>query len=589
MKRLLRGDLDTIVLKAIKKDPDERYGTVNALAEDIERYLTGRTVLARPDLLGYRIRKFIGRNRLTVSAAAALLCMLAAFGVTTAIQAVRVSAERDRARSEQAKAEQVVRLLVDLFQTGNPEVVPGGDRQPIGEFLSLAESRVLRQVEGQPELEATMRHVLGEMHYARGGKARARELLESALAARRRISGVDAIETLTVQADLGQLLMWIDERARATTLLQDALTRIERALDAQHPLAARVHHLLGELVPTTLDAAQEHLERAVAISRARLSASDPDRIRAVADLGALHVIRSHQKEARLLLDEALKSAETLHGGRSATLIEVLGDSARFDTRIADFAGAEGKYRRALPLAEDLFGANSVRVANVRSDLAEALCNQGRLAESLQLRREAYGAFVAIFGESHKLTINATRQVGLALLLLGRLDEGRPWMRRALRAQVAIAGENDPWTALMRAQLARFSMARGRHDEAVAILKPAIERLQAVDGHGGLLFANVRLWLGRALLETGRAEQALPYVTTAVKYLSRTRVEGHPMRAEADCELAHVMAARGRPDEALALATSCVPRIATYGQVEPWRVTSARRLLARLTAARAGRH
>ena len=394
MRRALRGDLDTIVLKAMKKAPDERYATVDALAEDIERHLNGQPVRARPDMLGYRVRKFVGRNRLAVSAAAAMLVVLAAFGVITAVQAVRVSAERDRARSEQAKTEQVVRLLVDLFQTGNPEVVPGGDRQPISEFLSLAEPRVLRQVEGQPELEATMRHVLGQMHRARGGNQRARALLEASLTERRRISGANALDALTVQVDLGELLVALDDRARATALLDDALARIDGAIGPDHPLAARVHHLLGELVPTTLDAAQQHLERAVAISRARLPVQDPDRIRAIADLGALHVIRSHERDARRLLDEALDGAETLHGGRSATLIDVLGDSARFDTRMADFVRAEAKYRRALPLAEDLFGSDSVRAAGVRSDLAEALCNQGRLAESLPLRRRAYQTYVA---------------------------------------------------------------------------------------------------------------------------------------------------------------------------------------------------
>ena len=115
--RRMRGDLDRIVLTALRDEPERRYESAGQLGEEIDRFLEGRAVLAQPDTFGYRARKFVGRNRLAVTAAAVFVCCITAFGVVAALQA-RALAEQGRvARLEQEKAEQVVRVLVDLFET----------------------------------------------------------------------------------------------------------------------------------------------------------------------------------------------------------------------------------------------------------------------------------------------------------------------------------------------------------------------------------------------------------------------------------------------------------------------------------------
>ena len=168
LRKVLRGDLDTIVLKALKKKPADRYATVNALGDDLECYLSGHPVLARPDSAWYRWSKFVRRNALAVGAAASVIVSLAVFGVVSNRQARVLAEQRRIAQTERDTAEQVVRVLIDLFETTNPAVRPDGERMPLGEFLAGAEGRSLELLRSTPAVRARLQQVFGLIHQTRG-------------------------------------------------------------------------------------------------------------------------------------------------------------------------------------------------------------------------------------------------------------------------------------------------------------------------------------------------------------------------------------------------------------------------------------
>jgi serine/threonine-protein kinase len=582
LARRLRGDLDRIVLKALQREPERRYRSAGQLAEDVDRCLAGLPVAAETASWAYRARRFVGRNRLAVASTLLLAALLAGGAVVLALQARRVAAERDRARTEQEKAEQIVRLLVDLFQTTNPEVVPGGDRLSIGEFLDRAEGRVLRELEARPELASRMRHVLGLVHAARSDNGRARELLEAALHERRRLAGPDAPESLAVQVDLARLLIFLDDRERARSLLDDALARVRRTLGEGDPLAARVYHALAGLQPP-MEQWQSYLERAVAIARRRLPPEDPDRIRYIVTLATFYRGLERLPDARVLFEEALHSAEALNGGRTTLVVDVLNDYAAFESASGEFVSAEARHRRSMALAADLIGPDSFEVANGLNNLAVVLANQGRLREAADTFMDAYERHVALFGKRHWRTLNAMRNVGMSLFLLDDPAGCERWMTEVAREQKDTSGQV---AAYYRAQLARCLMRGGRADEGRETLARALEELLERTPKPEGYVANARLWLGTAFLDVGDVDRAEPLLAAAVDYHRRFRRPDHPARAEAECELAHALAARGRSGEALALAERCAPVIANYGQMVPWRRDSAGALLRRLRASHA---
>lgn len=582
LSKQIRGDLDRIVLKALRGEPERRYASAGQFAEDIDRFLAGRPIQAQPDSFGYRARRFVGRHMVAVGTAAAFGVLLVVLAVLMALQARRIGIERDRARVEQARAEQVVGLLVDFFQTANPEVVPRGDRLPIGEFLERAEGRALRELERQPELAARMRHVLGLVHHARSNDARARELLQGALDEQRRVSGPDSREALQIQVDLARVLTWIDARQPARALLDDAVERVERAHGEDDLLAASSFHALAGVLDDRAEV-QQRLERAVRIARQRLSSTHRDRIRYTTSLAVEYLGAGRIAEARTLFDEARQGAEALNGGRTVHLIGVLNDSATLDTAAGDFAAAEAKHRRTLALATDLLGEDSFQTANALNNLAVALANQGRLAEAAEAFKKTYERHVVLFGEDHWRTANTMRNLGMAMLLVDDPRECERWMRRAVAATEG-AERADRRAPYMRAQLARCLLRAGRAADGMALLEPAIAALDTLGPDATMYTANSRLWLARALLARGDLERAQQLATAAVDQYRRTRREEHPARAEAECDLAEILAARGRRAEARALLESCVPRVASYGQMEPWRKQSVSLLLARLRSA-----
>ena len=579
--RRLRGDLDRICLMALRKEPERRYASVEQMSEDIERFLSGRPVVAQPDTLGYRVRRFIARNRIAVAAAASFVILLSAFAVVATQQGRLVAAERDRVRVERDKAQEVVQVLVDLFQAANPEIVPGGDRQSIGEFLATAEARVLGGLEPRADVSATMKHVLGQVHGAKSDYPRARTLLEQALSESRELHGADALETITVQIDLGRLLIAVGDHPEARALLEDALARSERVVGERHVLTARALHTLAttsdDETKTTL-----FFQRALAIRRALLSPDDPD---VASTLNALAIVEmNHERypDARRLFEEALEVAGATHGGRNKIAFTVTNDYATLLTRTGDFSGAEAMHRRALALAIEVIGPQSIQAATGYNNVATVLANQGQLTSAVDLYRQAYDRYVAIVGPNHGLAANAARNVGVVFLLIERPAEGRLWMERAVAANEAAFGPDARNTVYVRAQLANLLFALGRRGEALAMLEHAVTalaKLSPPEGHYTL--ADAHLYLGRALLASGRAAAAEPHIRATNDFRTRVQPEGHPQRAVAACDLAQALSTLGRDSEALALLETCVPRIQTYGLIEPSRRERARQLLDRL--------
>jgi eukaryotic-like serine/threonine-protein kinase len=565
----LRGDLDRICLMALRKEPERRYASAEQLSEEIARFLDGRPVLAQPATVAYRTRRFIARNRAGVAVVASFAILVLVFSVVAAVQARLVTAERDRVRVERDKAQEVVQVLVDLFQTTNPQVVPGGDRLTTGEFLTRAEPRVLAALDARPEIKAAMKHVLGQVHAARSDYARARSLLEQAVADSRRLYGDSDVAALAMQIDLAALLLQIGERAPARALLQTTLERTQQAVGERHALTARCLTVLAQTYDGDPVSSKPLLERALTIRRGLLRPDDLQIAETLDTLASAEMTAERLTEARALFDEAMRIVNANNGGRNVRAVYVTTHLGALLLRLGDYAGAETLHRRSAELAGDLIGPDSFEVADATNDVAVALAFQGKLDASVDMLREAYRQHVALMGETHWRTANAARNIALALLLLERPAEAKPWMEKALQAFSVAEGENTIGTAYFRAHYAYVLEALGRRDEAITMLEAALQQIEELaPPEGEYRLADTHLLLGRALLGAGRPGAAEPHMRHTVAFRRRVQPAGHPQRATAECHLARALAALGRDAEARDLLDGCVPRIENYGLTEP---------------------
>ncbi len=550
LARRLRGDLDRIVLTALREEPERRYGSAGQLGEEIGRFLDGRPVLAQPDTVGYRVRKFVGRHRLAVAVSVVFVASLAVFGVVSAWQARVLAEQRRVAQRERDASEQVARVLLDLFETTNPSVRPDGDRMPVGDLLRGSQARSLELLRDVPAVRASLQHVFGLIHKTRGQYGPAREALEEALEQRRRLVGPDAPETLESLQALGEVCDEAGDTERSRALLEESLERHRRVYGADDSRTARVLQALGAVTSgRDLERAGELFRQALEIRRATLPAHHPDLAQSLSSLAGYHRRRHEYPRARDLYLEALAVFPRPEDRRHPINISIRNDLAATLGDLNEHGQAEAMQREAIEIGRQVLGAESAAVAELLNNLAVTQANAGKPLEAERSLRASFETHRALFGEEHWRTRNTARNLGRILEIQGRYGEALSWMDRANSMPVGRDAGDDFGVLLIRAQRAQVLFRLGRRDEALVEASTAVKDLQQRTGHRAVWnLAAARVLLGRMLVEAGRPGEAEAALAAALDYFVGDEPE-HARRAEASCELGRArVLQRGRAED-----------------------------------------
>lgn len=428
LARALRGDLDTIVATALRKEPERRYGSVERLAEDVALYRAGRPIRARPESLPYRLRKFAGRHRVAVGAATLIALLLAGFALFAWRQAAVLELERDAARAERDKARELSDFLTDLFGADPYADDPGlRDSTTLGEFLERSEASVRRELGGRPELEAALLARLARLHGNLGRLDRARKLAEEALAARRALPGERRADIAESANTLATVLQEQGDLAAAEALFREALALREALYEPPHAdIAESLNNLaivLAERNEPARAAETEALERRGLEMRRALYGDDH-----------FDTLQSRNNFAVFLLKRAgpgdLEEAETL-------LRAVL----------------EGRKRR--------LGVDHPTVANTENNLANLLDDLGRESEAIPLFHEAIRAWSASLGADHPRVATGLYGLYAALLDTGDLAGAEQALRASLAIDERHLPPGHPYLATDRQKLAELRVAAER--------------------------------------------------------------------------------------------------------------------------------
>jgi eukaryotic-like serine/threonine-protein kinase len=338
LRRELRGDLEIIVAKALKKNPKERYGSVAALAEDLRRYLAEEPILARPDCLAYRTRKFVRRHARSLAAAALALVALAA---VVTFYGTQLADERDRAT-------QVSGFLTELLSHADP--YKAGTGEPTVRSLLVDEA---------------------EAHY------------RAALAIRRKVLGPGDHETATSMSDLGLLLRQKGDRAGAETLLRETLAVTRTSSGPRHPDVGTALNNLALTVNERGDhaAAEAMFREALAIGRASLGREHPVNAQRLANLACALRDRGKLAEAAATNEEALALSRPALGPDHPAVARQEVGLARTYLDQGRPAAAEPLLRHALGVQQRSHGAGDRRLGATLSLLGEACARLSRFAEA----------------------------------------------------------------------------------------------------------------------------------------------------------------------------------------------------------------
>ncbi len=388
LAKRLRGDLDTIVMKALSKEPSRRYASAEAMAEDVRRHLAGHPVQAHRDTLAYVAAKFVRRHKVGVAAVAVVTLSLLLGLVGTTWQMAVAAGERDRARTEAERAEKVKGFLVDLFKASDP-VASKGEAITARELLDRGTDRIERDLAGHAALQAELFETVAVISQSLGRYDRARALGERSVDRTRQAYGPDHLQVAEALDTLGWILHSSGDYATAEDVARQALGQRRRLLPADSLELAASLELLGVLLRerAKLTEAEPLHREALAIRQRRLGPEHPRTAVSLSNLanvlymkGDYAAAAGHQREVVRIQSKAL-------GDRHASVATSLTSLGVALLQDGDIGGAEASYRESLSIRRQLYGDEHPWVSESLHHLAVTLHVKGELRE----RRDALPA------------------------------------------------------------------------------------------------------------------------------------------------------------------------------------------------------
>jgi serine/threonine protein kinase len=458
LRRTLRGDLDSVILKALRKQPTERYATANELAEDVRRYLDGHPVRARSGNTWYRLQRFVSRNKVSTAACAGVL-LAASIGASVALWQARV------ALLERTRAQGVTEFVISLLQQTNPYTRKDGAPISAADILTGAREQVERELSQQPQVSLALLASIAESFAGHGRDAEAARILEQALGQ-------------TMQASVRNSPAFV----RAHRILSQAYYELGRNEESRRSLDLALAAPPGRR-PGTEAALLQLQKSALAVEDAQFDAA------LQAARAALRLAQSSGEANAQVLAQAWRYEAVVHRAR--------GDAPR---------AIEG-YRRAYDLALRAYGNDGRHpfVMETRVGYARALMMQSRWREAIVHLRAAVDAATQTFGPEAAITGNFLGSLGDVQAKLGDIDAGVANCRKALAIYEDTTQKETRGHAASLRLLGRALLAARQYSEAAELLGYAVTMRASLNDPYEL--PAIRAPYALALIHLGRLDEA----------------------------------------------------------------------------------
>jgi serine/threonine-protein kinase len=473
LHRRLRGDLDAVLLMALRKEPHRRYPSVDAFADDMRRYLERRPVAARKGTFSYRTGKFVRRHWAGATAAALALTALIAGGVLSAYGVVRAKEAEREARREAAKARAINDFLQSTLFSAHPSL-GGGRQMTVVDALAAATRRIDTAFPDQAEIRAAVQTTIGRTYLDLGFYAEAEPLLRQSLAIRREVLGPRHTDVAESLYNLGGLSHHQGDFDTAKSLYEEALA-LYRGLRGDD--AIEVAGVLNDLGITLeegkadYDGARPLLERALAIKRAHLGNRHRDVAQAINNLGMLHYRKGDLHEAERLLREALALNRDLLGPNHVEVASGLNNLALVLRDKGSYDSAAELFEQALTIDRRVYGEKAPQVGNSLNNLGANLMRAGRAAEAEKAFREALDIHRESLSPGHFQIATTESLLGGALTALKRFPEAEPLLTGSYARIRTQFGPDHPRTQAARTRVVQLYQAWGKPRKA-AVYQPS---------------------------------------------------------------------------------------------------------------------
>ncbi|UCC29770.1 MAG: serine/threonine protein kinase [Phycisphaerales bacterium] len=540
VRKDIDGEVETIILKCLAKEPDRRYQSAAALAEDINRYLTHQPITARAPTTVYQLKKLVERNKLPFAFVATLFGLVLGFGVWMSVLYGRAEVDQTRAANAERQAEhqraEAVReaetvkainefLVNDLLAAAQPEVAQGSNIT-VEDVLKSASERIEGAFPNRPLTEAAIRSAIGQSYVSLGLYSSAEPHLRTAQTIRTRELGKEHPDTLRSESMLVDLLCRLGQYTEADRLSEETLELMRDVLGEEHietlqaaHQRARMHWHAGR-VPEAERLLEDTLER----RRRILGDQHPDTLHSLTEWGSITLMgRKETAKAEQTFREALESCVRVLGDNHPQTLKAAGLVAYTLCSQRKFAAAEEMFQQSLEGHRRVLGADHPDTLVLKWRIAKLRQGQARLQEAIDLFREVMEVGRRVLGAEHPVTLQALEALGHMLLLKGAYPEALAIHRQTLeihRRRYGIGGGATQHSldclGMVLLRLGRYAEAEARFREAYAIMYDRMGNCEAAVGSlRGLI---------RALAAQGRQEEARPFAEELLR-LHREGAEG----------------------------------------------------------------
>lgn len=561
--RRLRGDLDNIVLKALAREPERRYGSVRELADDLERFERGLPVLARRSSRFYRARKFVRRHTLGVATTALVVLALVAGLAGTAWQA-------QKARRQALKANRVAEFLSEILSTSDPLNRDTRSRT-LEEVLHTAAERLETELRDEPEVRATLLTQIGISHFGLLGETDAAwEMYSEAEAEWERLRGRDSAEVGDIVLRKAAVALHRGDYGQSVDLATEALAIHHRVTGPESQKVAEALLSLGQAQHSQGGTAEAEriYRRALAILEALPDRPVAEIAQATARLAATVEASGDVEQAIELKGRALAVFEEIGGEDDADAITLRNNLAVSFQSLGRYEEAEREYRRAIELEERRFGPEYQGLSARLSNLGRLLMEQARFDEATELVERA-AAIARQMPESNFERIATEINLSTARLENGDFEAAEQGYRSALERLLGMLDPAHPAVARTRGLTADAARLRGKAREAEELYRRVADtQASRID--------ETWLGLGRVLADRGANEEAEAFFRRALARRSAELASDHWRVIEVEAELAALAVRSGGDAGALREA---IEGLSSVLPADNWRLRRAERLLA----------
>jgi len=544
--RAMWSDLDTLCLTAMHKDPGRRYRTVDALIRDIDHLLRHEPLEARPDTTGYRLGKFVRRNRAAVVAAGLVVAAVAAL---VTFYTIRVTSARNAALAEAARSERVLGFTLGLFEGGDAETGPADTLRAI----TLVDRGLLaaRSLDGEPVVQAQLYETLGGIYQKLGNLDRADTVLRAALDQRRPL--IRSADPGVVRSLVALSLLRVDQARleEAETLAREAIETARVTLTPNHPVTGKAQFALGLALQQRgrYDEAIAASEEAVRLSSGSATAPTPELAASLGQLADDYFYRGDYDRSDSLNRRVLATRRQLHGDRHPLVAVVLLNLGAAQFQRGKYDLAEEFDRQALEIIESFYGPEHHETAHALTMLGRALVAEEKFADGVALLRRALAIRERVFGPSHPSVASTLNELGIIAQQRDNWDDAEAAYRRVVEIYRTTYGEKHHLFGIGLSNLAGVSMARRDFPGAERLFRAAVTAAVASQGPDHLNTGIARIKLGRSLLRQRRYAEAAAESLAGYEILAKLTDPGVSFVRAARTDLAAAYDSLGQPQRA----------------------------------------